>query len=327
MTGVTEPPGTLSQWVERRNQIQAEAWALLGDMPALFTPEPETLAESSHEGYYLQTIAFDNGAGARVPGCVMIPKQIKPPYPAVLYNHAHGMNYDRGKDEIFMERDGLPAIGPMLARMGYLVIAIDAYAFGERQAEGPGGESERGAATELSLFKKFLWEGATLWGMMLRDDMLALNYLLARSDVDPDQVITVGASLGGSRTTWLCALDDRPSYAAPVIQLTRYREFAATGALNLHSVYYYLPGALKASFDMEALVALAAPRPQTILIGDQDALSPLSGINKIIRYAKSIYALYKAEDRLEAKIYSGVDHKFTPDMQRDLISALTFRMR
>jgi dienelactone hydrolase len=58
------------------------------------------------------------------------------------------------------------------------------------------------------LFKQFLWEGATLWGMMVRDDILALNYLLSRPEVDPAQVGTTGMSMGATRAWWLAALDD-----------------------------------------------------------------------------------------------------------------------
>ena len=35
--------------------------------------------------------------------------------------------------------------------------------------------------TELSLFKHFLWQGKSLWGMMAHDDLTALAYLRSRA--------------------------------------------------------------------------------------------------------------------------------------------------
>jgi hypothetical protein len=79
--------------------------------------------------------------------------------------------YKQGKKEVltkaFSELDF--ATGEELARKGYIVQCIDAYAFGERRFQGPAGSNEEGESTESSLFKTFLWEGRTLWGMMVRN--------------------------------------------------------------------------------------------------------------------------------------------------------------
>src|SRR5262249_35677466 len=151
----------------------------------------------------------------------------------------------------------VPAIE--LVRQGCVVLGIDAYGFGERQGKGPGGAAETGKDEETSLFKKFLWEGRTLWGMIVRDDRLALNYLLTRPEVDPARVGVTGMSLGASRTTWVGALDERVKVIVPVAQMTRYHEFADEGNYMHHSIYYYLPGALRSGLDMEVIAALAAP--------------------------------------------------------------------
>ncbi|MCA9908084.1 MAG: dienelactone hydrolase, partial [Anaerolineae bacterium] len=137
---------------------------------------------------------------------------------------------------------------------------------------------------------------------------------LTRPEVDPARVGVTGMSLGGSRTTWLAALDDRPRAFVPVAQMTRYHDFAATGRYNLHSLYYYVPGALKSGLDMEHVVALVAPRPQAILAGGNDPLSPLEGVVKIETFARQVYALYGQEARFEVAIQPGLDHKYTPPM-------------
>jgi dienelactone hydrolase len=214
------------------------------------------------------------------------------------------------------------APGPALARAGYAVLAIDAYGFNQRETQGPSGDRERGAAVESALFKHFIWQGKTLWGMMVRDDLLALNYLLSRSEVDAARVGTTGMSLGGSRATWVGALDERIKVTVPVAQYTRYADFAATGHYNGHGIYYYLPGFLKSGMDMEILTSLTAPRRQMFMIGDSDPLSPLAGIEKIRDFTRQVYALYGEEDRYEGHIYPGMAHKYTPEMFAYLLEYL-----
>src|SRR5690606_17076727 len=127
-------------------------------------------------------------------------------------------------------------------------------------------------------------------------------------------------------TTWLAALDERVRVAAPVAQMTRYADYAAAGQYNHHGIYYYVPNMLNIGFDMETIVALAAPRAQSVLIGDSDRLSPLSGIRTVARFTRAVYALYGAEDQFESIVYQGVGHEFTAAMFADLMATLRRRL-
>jgi dienelactone hydrolase len=307
-------PKTLQEWQVNRQQIRAKLWTMLGEMPPFFTPQPTVISSEQRDGYRLEKIVFDNGAGAEVPGYVLIPDSADHA-PAILYNHAHGGDYTIGKKEIFEDRYELNnQIGVELVRQGYVVLAIDAYLFDERQGKGPGGPDEIDKEAELTLAKKFLWEGGTLWGMMLRDDLLALNYLLTRPEIDPARIGTTGMSLGGSRTTWIAALDERIKVAIPVAQMNRYQEFAASGKYVQHGMYYYVPGILRSGVNMEHIAALTAPRPHLILIGDSDSLSPIAGIHIIDDFSREIYDLYGTPDHFQTIIESGIAHQYTTTM-------------
>jgi dienelactone hydrolase len=150
--------------------------------------------------------------------------------------------------------------------------------------------------------------------MLLRDDLLVLNYLLTRPEVDPTRVGTTGMSMGGSRATWLAALDERIKVVIPVAQMTRYHDFAERGDYSLHGIYYYVPGILRSDLDMEMIVSLTAPRPQLILIGDSDPLSPIEGVYKIASFAQQVYSLYNASDRFHVSIYEGLGHSYSREM-------------
>jgi hypothetical protein len=325
---VTIPiPATAAEWEAQRPSLRARLQQLLGDLPPQFTPDVKILTREERAGCVVEHFVFDNGAGAQVFGYLLIPPHLTAPAPTVFYLHLHGHKYALGKEELFQEGNHAVVPGPELVRQGYVVMAVDAYCFGERQTQGPAGAVESGAETEQALFKHFVWRGSTLWGMMVRDDLLALNYLLTRPEVDSRRVAATGMSMGGSRTTWLGALDERIQVLVPVAQMTRYRDFASMGQYNLHGVYYYLPGFFKADIDMEHLVGLAAPRAQAIVIGDQDPLSPIEGVNTVASYARHVYSLYGAESRFQLLLQPGVAHKYTPTMFAQMLAVLNQYLR
>jgi dienelactone hydrolase len=311
-------PDTLEMWQQNRAQIRETWWRLMGDIPQPFTPTARITETSQQAGYIQRRVSFENGLGATVPGFLLIPDGLKERAPAILYQHFHGGKYPIGKDGLFQAEDAIPD-GIALVRQGYVVLAIDAYAFGERQSQGPARTLETGRDTEHSLFKKFLWEGRTLWGMIVHDDLLALAFLRARPEVDPARIGTTGMSMGASRATWVAALDDSVKVVIPIAQMTRYTDFAASGNFFYHSFYYYLPGALRSGLDMEHLVSLAAPRPQIILIGDHDPLSPAVGVSKILDFAHQVYALYGHPENLVVNEYPGVGHVYTPAMRQSML--------
>ncbi len=289
-------------------------WKLLGEIPAPALPQASLISTRREESYTMEHFTFVNSVGDTVYGYLILPRGIEYPAPAVLYHHEHGGKYSLGKDAAIKIRENGYAPGLALAEAGFIVMAIDAYGFGQREHQGPAGERERGGATELSLFKRFLWEGRTLWGMMAHDDLSALAYLRSRPEVDAERIGAAGMSLGGSRTTWVGALDESVKAVVPISQMTRYRDFADAGELAGHGIYYYVPGVLTSGIDMERIVALTAPRHQLILTGDRDPLSPISGIHKVMEYAGAVYRERGAEDKLELVLYEGVGHAYLPQM-------------
>ena len=300
-------------------ETRQQLWQMLGAIPPPFTPQPSLIAKRDHATFTLEHFSYPNGLGDTVYGYLLLPKNIDFPAPAVLYHHEHGGKYGLGKDAALEIRENGYAPGIALAEAGFIVLAIDAYGFCQRQHQGPAGERESGGATELSLFKQFLWQGRTLWGMMVHDDLTALAYLHSRDEVDTGRIGAAGMSLGGSRSTWVAALDESVKAVAPISQMTRWQDFAASGHYRGHSIYYYVPGALASPYDMEHLVALTAPRHQLILTGDRDPLSPISGIHKVMAYAGEAYRKAGAADKLELALFEGVAHAYLPAMVEAMV--------
>lgn len=309
------PPKARLVWDRKRKEIRLQLWKLLGDLPERpVIPKVTTLVHEDRGDYLFEKFEFDNGAGATVPGYLLLPKlSVQKKSPAILYCHWHGGQYDNGKEEMFRSEHTPAPPGPTLVRRGYVVLGIDAHCFGERNGKGPGGPEEKGGAGEMTASKFNLWAGRTLWGMILRDDLMALDYMISRPEVDRSRIGVTGISMGATRSWWLMALDERIKAGVAVACLTRYQDLILNEGLRQHGIYYFVPGMLN-HFDTEAVVSLIAPRPILFLTGDQDGGSPVSGIRKIEQNARSIYHLYGQESNFESRIYPGVGHVYLPDM-------------
>lgn len=316
----TPRPDSSQAWETRKVELRQTLWRLLGDLPPLFTPEVTVHRKESRDGFRLEQFTFDNGVGDTVYGYILLPQRNEERRPAILYHHYHGDKYAQGKEELLIKAfarwsGGHRLItGEELVRAGHVVLCIDAYAFGRRRCQGPAAQREQGRRAEASLFKTFLWQGRTLWGMMVRDDLLALNYLLTRPEVDPNRIAATGMSMGSTRTWWAAALDGRIKVAVSVACLTRYQNLIAHGNLACHGIYYFVPGMLREKIDAESVIGLIAPRPHLTLTGDQDAGSPADGVRAINAFQGHLYRLYGKEGDFRGVLYPGVGHVYTPEM-------------
>jgi dienelactone hydrolase len=320
-------PATKTAWARQRTKIREQLWQLLGKLPPLPNPlAVKSLLREDRDEYWLEKFQFDNGAGEVVPGYLLLPKNASGKSPALLYCHWHGGQYNIGKEELFGTNATPIPPGPELVKRGYVVMAIDACCFGERNGKGPGGSTEKDGAGEMTASKFNLWIGRTLWGMIVRDDLIALDYLCSRPEVDAQRIGVTGISMGSTRTWWIMALDDRPKAAVGICCLTRYQNLIELEGLKYHGIYYFVPGMLN-HFDTEAVVALVAPRPMLFLSGETDAGSPVDGIRLIESKVRPVYRLYGAEKNFESVIYPGIGHQYTPDMWQRMLAWMETRLR
>lgn len=232
--------------------------------------------------------------------------------PAVLYVHAHGNRHAIGRSELLEGRPALakPPYGPLLASRGFLVLALDMPTFGGRADVG-----------ESALAKARLWHGGTLFGDMLGDLALGLDWLAARPDVDPARIAAMGFSMGATLSFWLAALDPRVAAVAHLCAFASLRDLVATGAHDLHGPYMTVPGLLK-SWDTGTIAGLIAPRPQLIAVGLTDPLTPPHAFHRALDEVQAAYARAGASDRLATIIEREGGHAETPAMRRATLAFL-----
>ena len=141
----------------------------------------------------------------------------------MLFDHSHGGGYTIGKKEFIEGRSYLQPVpyAKVLTDLGYVGLAIDHWVFGERSH-----------TTELDMFKGMLWKGQVLWGMMVYDSLRAMDWLVARPEVDAARVATLGMSMGSTMAWWLAALDERVKVTVDICCLTDFDTLVAKKGLS-----------------------------------------------------------------------------------------------
>ena len=286
-----------------------ELWSLLGDLPWDHQPNPPKLVSTEqHDGYTLQRLVLDLNGLEPVPALLLIPDKRPTPAPGLLFIHWHAGMYDLGKEQLLRGVDVQPAYAPVCAEKGLVTLAIDSWCFGERKREANGHTGEEDA------FKLMLWKGRVLYGMMMFDELRALDYLASRPEVDAHRLGVLGMSMGSTKAWWLAALDPRVSLCLDVCCLTDYDELIKSNGLKEHGIYYYVPSLLK-HFDTAQINELIVPRARLSVNGRRDALTPSAGVEKVRDHLLPLYEQYGKRDDCHIELFD-CEHHELPEMRR-----------
>ncbi len=294
---------------DRQRQV---LYALLGDLPPRHAPIHSSLVEKgARAGYVVEKLLLDLNGSESVPAYFVKPRQSRGRIPCLLYNHAHAGNYQLGKDELLLGRPELfvPPYAEALTSRGWGALCLDAWLFGERSGR-----------TESEVFKEMLWKGQVLWGRMVYDSLRALDYLVARPDVDGERIGTIGMSMGSTMAWWIAALDARVKVCVDICCMTDYAALIAAGGLDGHGIYYFVPSLLK-HFSTGQINALIAPRPHLSLAGNLDPLTPPEGLERIDRELRQIYEALGANEAWQMQRYES-GHQETALMRSEIMAFL-----
>jgi dienelactone hydrolase len=293
---------------EQRKQL----YALLGRLPDRERPiSVKVVSTEEKEGVIIQKLLLDINGIELVPAYFSKPKNASGKLPVVLFNHSHFGQYEVGKNEFVNGRKEMqaPPYAIALAKEGYAGLCLDSWGFGERFGR-----------PELDIFKEMLWKGQVLFGMMVYDNLRALDYLVSREDIDPDRIATMGMSMGSTMAWWLAALDERIKVCVDLNCLTDFQTLLDQGELRLHGIYYYVPDLLN-HFSTSSINALISPRPHLGLAGEFDPLTPMKGLEIIDKNLKAVYAKEGVPEAWKLNIYP-VAHEETPQMRTDILRFL-----
>ncbi len=187
-----------------------------------------------------------------------------------------------------------------LAKKGFVVLLLDPIAQGERwQFMGvPNASEVHGKCTREHnmLGKQLRLLGDYFGSWRALDALRGLDYLLSRSEVDPSRVGITGNSGGGTMTTFVQALDERFTMAAPGCYITSWqRNFENELPTDVEQIP---PGILAAGCEMGDFLLAYAPRPILIMGQKNDFFDP-RGLKETYEQVKKVYTLLGAEENIQ----------------------------
>jgi dienelactone hydrolase len=317
---------------------------LLHYRPEKVEPKAEVVEREEREDHVREKVLFSTSPHFRVPAYVLIPKGLKKPAPAIVDLHSHGGMFLFGKEKVvdlgknhptmtgYHQRnyDGRPTATEFVKR-GYVVISIDALFFGERRAlldedvkygydhakytaEDVSHLNQKCRGKERTLVNALAFAGMTWPGVVFWDDIRTVDYLVSRSEVDPKRVGCLGISMGGYRTMFLAALDERIKAACITGFMSTVRPMMKAH-VDTHSNIHFIHG-LHAHLDWPDVASLHAPMPLMVQQCSQDKLFPLQGMKDSVAKIEAAYEKANCKEQFSGRFYDE-PHIFTKKMQDD----------
>ena len=153
--------------------------------------------------------------------------------------------------------------------------------------------------------------GTSMAGVVSFEDRIALNYLISRSDVDPQHVGCIGLSGGGNRAALLNATHESISATVIVGLMTTY-----PGLLdhNMSHTWMLFPFGWARHGDWPDIAACRAPSPLLVQYDLQDHLFTEAGMRDAHARLQDHYARSGGLEAYTGQFYPG-PHKFDLEMQ------------
>lgn len=300
------PPASLADWQARKKALRDAMFAAMGPTPeAACDLSPQLVSTLARKGYRIEKLLLQSRPDVWVTASAYVPEGVTGKVPAVLVVHGHWAWARR--DPVVQAR----CLG--LAKLGFFVLAVDAFSAGERHPT-VGRGTYHGA-----LLGSALWPaGHSLLGLQVYDNRRAVDYLLTRPEVDGKRLGVTGASGGGNQSMYAGALDERFAAVVPVCSVGTYQAYLRAACC----VCEVLPGALRFTEEGDVL-GLVAPRGLLVINATKDALQFSVGeAKKSVERARAIFKLHDVEHKVEHLPFES-PHDYNQPMREAMYGFMT----
>jgi len=270
--------------------VRQKIRSCFGPLPEKTPLNPRVTGIVERDAYRIEKVIFESRPDFLATANLYVPKGRQFPLPGVVGTCGHSYNAKAA--------EAYQAFAQGLARLGYVVLLYDPIGQGERfqytdaqlkSRIGPGVPEHLLCGNQQFLVGEFFgaWRA---W-----DGIRALDYLLTRSEVDPNHVGVTGNSGGGTMTTWLCGVENRWTMAAPSCFVTTFRR-------NMENelpadTEQCPPRALALGLDHSDFLAALAPKP-VIVLGQEKDFFDCRGTIEAYQQLKRLYGLLGAEENV-----------------------------
>ena len=264
--------------------------------------QAKTIYRREEVDHNIEGVVYFSRPGLAVSSLFLTPKTAGK-HPGVLMLCGHSANGKLGYYQ---------TIASDLARQGFAVLIIDPIGQGERKEELliDGEYTMLSATYEHNLLGRRLGlagERFAVWRTY--DAVRGLDYLISRSEVDPAIIGVTGCSGGCTLTTYVMAVDDRPTMAAASCAVTTWE----LNVENEHPVdLEQMPQGLAVpGLELADLLISAAPKPYLILTQSNDFFDP-RGTQTVQSEMDKFYKLLGKADNTE--LFYGIgSHYYSPE--------------
>ena len=244
-----------------------------------------------------------------VPCHLVIPHGAIGPLPVVLclQGHSKGMHISLGRPKYPGDEEtchgGDRDFCARAVKEGICAVAIEQRCFGESGGTPNGPDCRQASMRALLLGRTVI--GERVWDIMRCIDVLCAHFT---EYIDPDRILCLGNSGGGTATVYAAALDERIKVSVPSCAVSTFAD--SIGAM-LHCECNFVPG-IANCFDMGDLCAMTAPRALVVVSGARDPIFPLDGAKECVAIGAKAYDAYGVPERIAHVIGDG-EHRFYAD--------------
>ncbi|MBQ2866441.1 MAG: hypothetical protein IJE90_08015 [Clostridia bacterium] len=271
-------------------------------------PQLEIEYDRAIEGGREIRFSFQSEEGYRVPCHLVLPEGVSnPPVMIALQGHSTGMHISLGNPKYESDertiKGGDRDFCVRALKEGYASIAVEQRNFGECGGNEKGPDCFQSAMTALLCGRTTI--GERVWDIQRLIDVLESDF---GHLVDLKKICCMGNSGGGTATAYLMALEERVVLAMPSCAMCTYRD--SIGAMH-HCACNYVPD-IANWFDMNDLMAMAAPKYYIQVSGMEDGIFPIAGAEEVFLKGKRAYdALGESDKCILVKGEGG--HRFYAD--------------
>ena len=261
----------------------------LGGFPKRTPLNAKTVGVLDGDGYRIEKIIFESRPNHHVTATLYLPKT-KPPYPGVVVASGHSAT---GKAAAYNQRYGI-----IMAKHGMAAICFDPIGQGERyqNLNARGKPKSRSTTREHFLMGVgSILVGRNTAGFLVWDGMRCIDYLTSRKDINAKKIGFTGCSGGGTQTSYVMALDDRVTCAAPSCYLTTFRKLIDT--IGPQDAEQNIFGQIAFGMDHPDYIFMRAPKPTIISATTKDFFN-ITGTWDNFRQAKRFYGTFGHPERV-----------------------------
>lgn len=339
---------TIDQWKQEAINKTIE---LLSSPVILNIPAVNVERKYIYDGLEIEELSWQLPYGRSTKAVLLKPISVTKPLPAILGLHDHAAKKYFGYKKIVKTSDdqhplllehqatdyGGRAWANEIAKLGYVVLVHDTFAFGSRRvqyedldelsynelimngkvhvnsekSEDVNAYNQWSSGHEHVMSKSLFCTGTTWPGVVLAEDQVALTILSERQETDSERIGCCGLSGGGLRTVYLGGLDSRIKCAVCVGFMTTWNDLILNKSFT-HTWMTYAP-LLPNYIDFPEILGLRVPLPTLIQNNNQDELYTLSEMKIADKILKEVYEKAGVAEKYEAKFYDG-EHKFDVQM-------------